>query len=189
MYKNIADRPKTFKERALINSEKETIFAGKRFLGFTKRGSEVWISMELNKKTKDLLIKATHNLDTLLEEGAQLAQKRIVLKKGISNNNSIEDLMRRNLKNMGGEVTSKTIVNMKKLIAISEMKDGIGFKEKKVTRTLFMYASNAIFEGDLDVDRGGFGWSQVIKTWGLPHGDYFTLEYIPFVGQERGTNG
>ena len=166
---------KTFKGLAKINAQNANIYAGKRFLGFTKKRSEVWISMELDKLSKDLTIKSTHNLDVLLEDGAELAQKRVVVKKGISNPNSIYDLLRKNQKNMGGEVTPIVINHMKKLISTSEMKDGIGFVEKKVTKTLFMYASNAIFEGDIDEERGGFGWTLVIKTWDLPDGKYFTL--------------
>ena len=56
----------TFKEKALQNAQKSNTFAGKRFLGFTKHGAQVWISMEVNKDRKDLNIKTTHNLDTLL---------------------------------------------------------------------------------------------------------------------------
>jgi hypothetical protein len=177
----------TFKEKALQNAQKGNTFAGRRFLGFTKHGAQVWISMEVNKDRKDLNIKTTHKLDALLEEGAELAKKRIVVKKGASNFNSVHDLIRRNQKNMGGEINEKTITYMKKLISASEMKDGKGFVKGQVTRSLFMYASNAIFEGDLDEDRGGFGWSQVIQTWQLPHGEYFTMDSMP-LSEEIGVN-
>tara|TARA_B110000444_G_scaffold258551_1_gene299767 strand:+ start:3175 stop:3774 length:600 start_codon:yes stop_codon:yes gene_type:complete len=169
----------TFQEKAIQNAQKSKLFAGKRFLGFTKHGSQVWISMEVNKDHKDLVIKTTHNLDALLEDGAELVKKRIVVKKGGSNLNSVHDLIRRNQKNMGGEVNENTITYMKKLISASEMKDGQGFVKGEVTRSLFMYASNAIFEGDLDVDKNGFGWSHVIQTWQLPDGEYFTIDSIP----------
>jgi hypothetical protein len=169
----------TFQEKAIQNAQKSKSFAGKRFLGFTKHGSQVWISMEVDKDQKDLIIRTTHNLDALLEDGAELVKKRIVVKKGGSNLNSVHDLIRRNQKNMGGEVNEETITYMKKLISASEMKDGQGFVKGQVTRSLFMYASNAIFQGDHDVERGGFGWSQVIQTWQLPDGEYFTIDSIP----------
>ena len=37
---------------SLENAKKAKVFAGKRFLGFTPKGAEVWISMEMNRETK-----------------------------------------------------------------------------------------------------------------------------------------
>ena len=34
-----------WKEKMLANAEKMEVYAGKRFLGYTARGGEVWISM------------------------------------------------------------------------------------------------------------------------------------------------
>ena len=93
------------------NSEKGNTYAGKRFLGLTPRGGEVWISMELDKVKKDLSINTTHNLNILLEEGAEPAKKRVTLKKGVTSFYSTEDLIRRNQRNMGGEVTEATITS------------------------------------------------------------------------------
>ena len=58
---------------SLENAKKAKIFAGKRFLGFTANGAEVWISMEINRETKELKVNTTHNLSVLLEEGSELA--------------------------------------------------------------------------------------------------------------------
>ena len=35
------------KEKRLLNAKKAIIFAGQRFLGFTPKGGEVWITREL----------------------------------------------------------------------------------------------------------------------------------------------
>lgn len=178
----------TFQQAMIKNSEKGNIYAGKRFLGLTPRGAEVWISMELDRATKDLTINTTHNLNILLEEGAEPAKKRVTLKKGATSFYSTSDLIRRNQKNMGGEVTEATITYLKKLITASEMKDGKGYSNKEVTTLLFMYAANAIFEGTYDTEKGDFAWPQVIKTWGLPKGKYFLIESIPSSDDEVKAN-
>ena len=46
------------------------------------------------------------------------------------------------------------------------------------TTLLFMYVSNAIFEGSVDIDNGGFAWSYVLSEWGLPKGEYFTVDEV-----------
>ena len=182
----IQDKQKvsSLKAKMLENAKKGNIYAGKRFLGFTPKGAEVWISMELDRTSKDLSIRTTHNLDSLLGEDADLAQKRIVVKKGASNSNSIHDLMRRNQKNMGGEITERTITYLKKLISASEMKSGKGYVNGEVTRLLFQYAANAIYEGSFDAEKGDFSWSQVIKTWNLPNGEYFLIDSMPLAESE-----
>lgn len=178
----------TFQQAMLENSEKGNTYAGKRFLGLTPRGGEVWISMELDKVKKDLTINTTHNLNILLEEGAEPAKKRVTLKKGVTSFYSTEDLIRRNQRNMGGEVTEATITYLKKLITASEMKDGKGYKNKEVSTLLFMYAANAIFEGSYDTEKGDFAWPQVVKTWDLPKGEYFLIESIPVSDGEVNLN-
>jgi hypothetical protein len=177
-------RVSSIKAKMLENAKKGTIYAGKRFLGFTPKGAEVWISMELDRTSKDLSIRTTHNLDSLLGEDAELTQKRIVVKKGASNSNSIHDLMRRSQKNMGGEITERTITYLKKLISASEMKSGKGYVNGEVTRLLFQYAANAIYEGSFDAEKGDFSWSQVIKTWNLPNGEYFLIDSMPLAESE-----
>lgn len=177
-------RVSSIKAKMLENAKKSNIFAGKRFLGFTSKGAEVWISMKLDRATKDLTIKTTHNLNSLLGEHADLAQKRIVVKKGASNLSSVHDLMRKNQKNMGGEITENTILYLKKLISAAEMKDGKGYVNGEASRLLFRYAANAIFEGSFDEEKGDFSWSQVIKTWELPSGEYFLIDSMPLAESE-----
>ncbi len=174
----------TFQDLMIKNAEKSSVYAGKRFLGLTPKGGEVWISMELDRNTKDLLITTTHNLNTLLQEGAELSKKRITIKKGTTSFLAVNDLLRRNQKNMGGEVTEKTIVYLKKLISAAQLKTGKGFVNREATTLLFMYAANAIFEGSYDTDRGDFAWPQVIKTWELPKGEYFTIDSMPLAESE-----
>ena len=83
------------------NAKNSTNYGGKRFLGFTAKGSEVWISFHIERETLKASISTTHNLDALREPGAILATKRVTLKRGANNRNSATDLMRKNIKNMG----------------------------------------------------------------------------------------
>ena len=92
--------------------------------------------------------------------------------------------MRRSQKNMGGEITERTITFLKKLISASEMKSGKGYVNGEVTRLLFQYAANAIYEGSFDAEKGDFSWSQVIKTWNLPNGEYFLIDSMPLAESE-----
>ena len=105
------------KEKRLLNAKKANIFAGKRFLGFTPKGGEVWINMELQKDSKTLSIECSHNLNVLLQPGAKLATKRVTVKKGSSTRGTASELLRRNQKNMGGEVRPETILHMQRLIS------------------------------------------------------------------------
>lgn len=181
-------RVSSIRTKMFDNAKKGQTFAGKRFLGFTSKGAEVWISMELDRATKDLTIKTTHNLNSLLDDHADLAQKRIVVKKGASNLSSVHDLMRKNQKNMGGEVTENTVLYLKKLISAAEMKEGKGYVKGEASRLLFRYAANAIFEGSFDEEKGDFSWSQVIKTWELPSGEYFLIDSMPLAESEFKNN-
>ena len=174
---------------SLENAKKAKIFAGKRFLGFTANGAEVWISMEINRETKELKVNTTHNLSVLLEEGSELAIKRVVVKKGSPNPRTAKDLLRKNQKNMGGQVTEGTILYLMKLINAVEMKYGDAYVKGEPTRLLFMYVSNAIFEGGNDLENGEFGWSYVLKAWGLPQGGYFLVDNVPLAQEDVVING
>ena len=174
---------------SLENAKKAKIFAGNRFLGFTANGAEVWISMEINRETKELKVNTTHNLSVLLEEGSELAIKRVVVKKGSPNPRTAKDLLRKNQKNMGGQVTEGTILYLMKLINAVEMKYGDAYVKGEPTRLLFMYASNAIFEGGNDLENGEFGWSYVLKAWGLPQGGYFLVDNVPLAQEDVVING
>ena len=176
------------KKTSIENAKKAKVFAGKRFLGITPRGAEVWISMEMNRESKELKITTTHDLSVLLEEGAEFANRRVVLKKGSPNPQTAKDLLRKNQKNMGGEVTEQTIVYLKKLINAVEMKYADTFVKGQPTSLLFMYVSNAIYEGGHNIENGEFGWSYLTKAWELPNGPYFIVENIPLAQEDLVAN-
>lgn len=175
----------TQKVKAKENAEKADTYGGKRFLGYTPRGAEVWASMEIDRETLDLKVNFTHELDILLEEGAVLCSKRVTLKKGIHSPHTVEDLIRRSSKNMGGQVTISTLRHITRLKNAVDMKYNKAYYKGKPTALLFTYVSNAIFAGDFDMERGDTSWSYIKDAWKLPkEGDYFTVESIPLFADQ-----
>jgi hypothetical protein len=49
----------------------------------------------------------------------------------------------------------------------------IGKVNGKCSTQLFMMISNTIYEGSSEVDK--FRWQDVMRTWDLPSGKYFTV--------------
>ena len=166
------------------NALRSNSFGGKRFLGLTKNGGEVWVSYFLSRDTYDLDISLTHNLSSLLEEGAVFAERRVTLKKGSAQRYTAQEMVRKNQKNAGGKVTKNTLIYLQKLISAVESKNGIGYVDGKPTTTLFMMVSNFIYEGGTEASRNEFRWRDVMDYWGLPKGQYFTLERFPIVELE-----
>ena len=80
------------------NALRSNSFGGKRFLGLTKNGGEVWVSYFLSRDTYDLNISLTHNLSSLLEDGAVLAERRVSLKKGSTQRYTAQEMVRKNQK-------------------------------------------------------------------------------------------
>ena len=74
LYKKKDNKQNNINEQFKKNALRSESFGGKRFLGLTKNGGEVWVSYVLSRDTYDLSISLTHNLSNLLEEGAVLAQ-------------------------------------------------------------------------------------------------------------------
>ena len=160
-------------------------FGGKRFLGLTKNGGEVWVSYVLSRDTYDLSISLTHNLSNLLEEGAVLADKRVVLKKGSPQRYSASEMIRKNQKNAGGKVTFDTLRYLERLISAVDSKNGKGYVDGKPTTTLFMMVSNFIYEGGVDYFNKEVRWRDIMEYWDLPKGSYFTIDSFPKVNYEK----
>ena len=151
------------------NAKNKNTFGGKRFLGHTKKGAEVWVSYTLDKKTKQIQIKTTHNLNALRDNSARLAPRRVT----VANNTSyIGDLNAVSDRNHG-RVTLKTLEYIETLMDFSQM--GIGLVSGECSKQLFLYVSNAIYEGGTDLAKNECRWSDIMDTWDLPAGQYFTV--------------
>ena len=62
------------------NATKKTIYGGKRFLGFTPKGKDIWVSMKYDKFKKELILKTSNGFEDLFNEHAKLATSRVDLK-------------------------------------------------------------------------------------------------------------
>ena len=175
----------SYRKQALKNEKESTTYGGKRFLGFTPKGAEVWVSMSIDRDTLDLKIESTHDFNTLLKEGARLASKRITLKRGEQSNATAEDLLRRNQKNQGGEVKVNTLRHIQRLMNAADMKYKNAYQKGKPTSLFFTYVANAIFDGSFNMERGDTSWNFILNEWDFPReGEYFTVMSIPlFEGQ------
>lgn len=139
-------------------------FGGRRFLGLTKNNNEVWISYNIDKKTMKLTVTATHNLKNI----TQKAPKRITLATG----QQAPDGMMTARGNDTGAVTDSTLRYMQQLL---DMPEAIGKVDGKCSSQLFMYVSNAIYEGKWGLQDNKVRWIDVLKAWDFPAGKYFTI--------------
>lgn len=166
------------REELTKNAQKTKIFGGKRFLGFTPKSSPVWISYTAYRKTGEIIIKTTHDLNVLLQNGAVFASKRVVLKKNSKNTKEIDTLLKANRHNMGGEVSKSTIVHLQKIISTMEQGYGKAFIDGKPTKLMFSYIANTVFEGSFDWEIGDTSWSYIATEWDFPTGEYFTIDSL-----------
>ena len=155
------------KDIALIQklAKSKTSFGGKRLLGYTSSGAEVWASYTLHKDGLKLVIKTSHDLGVLLKEGSTFARKRVT----VANNKSFPSKAGiRNSKVDYGEITLRSIDYLKKLIQICETQ--INTANGKCTKSLFMKISNFLYEGG--TESGEVRWTDIIEVWELPEGKY-----------------
>jgi hypothetical protein len=146
-------------------------FGGRRLLGTNKNGTPVWISYTIDKETLNLEIKTTHDISSLLEEGATLCPRRVTVANNAQLPLDIDHAMRAATRVDVGEVTKRTI---EYLINLINLPNSVGFVDGKCSTQLFMFASNAIYEGET-VKEKGVRWSDILKSWDLPSGSYFVL--------------
>ena len=73
------DTLSTYKKKAIANAQRAHSYGGKRFLGFTPKGAEVWVSMFVDRDTLNLKVNCTHDLNILLKKGSRLANRRVIV--------------------------------------------------------------------------------------------------------------
>ena len=121
-------------------------------------------------------MKATHDLDILLQEGAQMTDKRVSMKKGKQFVGSVDDLLRRSQKNQGGKVTIQTLRHLQRLMNAIDSKFNKVYVNGKPSSLLFSYVAWAVFEGSYDLDKGDTFWSYIKDSFKFPkNGEYFTV--------------
>ena len=139
-------------------------FGGRRFLGVTKNNTQVWISYNIDRETMQLTISCTHQLSSIVKK----APKRVTLATG---ENAPDDLMKARGNDIG-KVTDSMLRYMQQLL---DLPAGVGTVKGKCSAQLFMYVSNAIYEGKWGLTEGKVRWNDISKGWDLPAGKYFTI--------------
>lgn len=170
----VSDARKSFLKWTQNMKDKAAItdtFGGRRLLGTNKNGTPVYISYTIDKETLDLQIKTTHELSSLLEDGATLCPRRITLANNAQLPLDIDHAMRAATRTDVGEVTEKTITYLQKII---DLPATVGKVNGKCSSQMFMYVSNAIYEGETSIEKG-VRWSDILHTWDFPSGSYFTI--------------
>ena len=157
-------------------SRNQHIWWQEDFLGLLQRVHLYGFHILHTAKSGEIIVKTTHDLNSLLQHGAVLASKRVVLRKNSKNLNSIDNLLKANRNNMGGEVSKATITYIQKIISTMDSGYGKAFVNGKPTKLMFNYIANAIFEGSFDWENGDTSWSYISKAWEFPIGEYFTIE-------------
>ena len=103
-----AKRKAAKKAAFLQNAEKSKKYYGRRYLGTTNNGKDIWITMRFDRIDMQISLEVNGDLDDLLEEGAALAPVRVTQRLGNKKPN-LQDFMQVHRKNAGGQVTPRTI--------------------------------------------------------------------------------
>ncbi len=165
----------THSQLSLENAKNATEFGGKRFLGFTKKGAEVWISAYLNRETKEIKVQSTHNLSVLLEDGAELASRRVIVERNKTLYTDVQSVIASMRRDSGGRVSSRTLEHLDALMSQAQSKTGKGFIKQVPTNLFIRYVFESIFSGNTDSSEGGFRVIDIIKSWGFPEGEYYLI--------------
>ena len=158
------------------NAERGTKYGGRRFLGITPKGKEVWSTMEFDRSSKVLDLNLGKGFKDLYGEQAFLSPVRIQIKLSQTKPKKLQHQFKIiKKKTAGGEVTHRTLQYLEKLKSAVDAKQSKSHVDGVPTKLLFQYVASMIYTGDLN-ENAGFRWSDVTKLWGLPSGEYFIID-------------
>ena len=157
------------------NAVKKNIYGGRRFLGFTPKGKDVWVTMKYTRDDMELFLKVDKGFKDLFKEDARLAISRVEIKLNQKKPENLLADMSRNRRNAGGEVTIRLLEYIEKLITAVEAKKSKGYVNGRPSSLLFQYVASIVYPGNLD-EQNGFRWMDAIKMWNIPSGEYFTVD-------------
>tara|TARA_B100001939_G_scaffold286798_1_gene257107 strand:- start:126 stop:716 length:591 start_codon:yes stop_codon:yes gene_type:complete len=157
------------------NAVKKNIYGGRRFLGFTPKGKDVWVTMKYTRDDMELFLKVDKGFKDLFKEDARLAISRVEIKLNQKKPENLLADMSRNRRNAGGEVTIRLLEYIEKLITAVEAKKSKGYVNGRPSSLLFQYVASIVYPGNLD-EQYGFRWMDAIKMWNIPSGEYFTVD-------------
>ena len=161
------------------NAQRGTKYGGRSFLGITPKGKEVWSTMEFDRSSKVLDLNLGKGFKDLYDEQAFLSPVRIQIKLSQTKPKNLQHQFKIiKKKTAGGEVTHRTLQYLEKLKSAVDAKQSKSHVNGVPTKLLFQYVASMIYTGDLN-ENVGFRWSDVTKLWGLPSGEYFTIDSFP----------
>tara|TARA_B100000282_G_scaffold292795_1_gene267075 strand:- start:506 stop:1039 length:534 start_codon:yes stop_codon:yes gene_type:complete len=161
------------------NAERGTKYGGRRFLGITPKGKEVWSTMEFDRSSKVLDLNLGKGFKDLYDEQAFLSPVRIQIKLSQTKPKNLQHQFKIiKKKTAGGEVTHRTLQYLEKLKSAVDAKQSKSHVNEVPTKLLFQYVASMIYTGDLN-ENAGFRWSDVTNLWGLPSGEYFIIDSFP----------
>ena len=161
------------------NALKSKKYGGRRFLGITPKGREVWTTMEFDRRSKLLELNLGIGFKDLYHEEAFLSPVRIQRKLTQPKPKNLQHEFKIIKKlTAGGSVTVRTLQYLERLKAAVDAKHSKSHVNEIPTKLLFQYVASIVYTGDLD-ENTGFRWSDVTNLWGLPSGEYFTIDSFP----------
>ena len=163
------------KARFAKNARSAKKYYGRRYLGTTKYGKDIWITMRFDRSDLQISLEVNGDIDDLLDDGAVLAPIRVSQRLGNKKPN-LQDYMYVNRKNAGGKVTPRTVEYIKKLINAVEAKSSVSHVDGKCSALLFQYVTGMVFAGDTNEMEGNYRWYDAVEQWSIPSGGDFIVD-------------
>jgi len=159
------------------NSVKASEFGGKRFLGLTPKGKQVFVKYRLTKDDMKLKIWFSHKPSILLREGSKLANNKYDSGLNETLRNTPEQMTRKLQKPHAQQVTLQTLHWIKRLELLTEMEYKSGFVKGKPTRGMFHNIIGVIYTGNWDTSSVKPTTREILDNWNFPEGgEYFLPE-------------
>ena len=170
-------REELYKQRNMLieKSKKANKFGGKRFLGTTVKGKDVYVKYIIKRNDMSIKIEFSVNPKGLLKEGAKLANNRYSWRIG-DNVNKDSSHMTSNLNTRKSQsVTKNTIHWIKRLQILSDIKFDKAYDKNKITYGLFREIASAIYTGFDNYDK--INMTSIGHAWEFPSkSEYYNIE-------------
>ena len=96
------------------NAKRRNLYGGKRFLGFTPNGDDVWTTMRFEKDSKELNVDLGKGFSKLYDEKSFLSPTRVHIKLSQPKPINLKRELQRNSRNAGGKVSIRTFNGFKR---------------------------------------------------------------------------
>jgi len=165
------------REDRLKNAEKIREFGGKRFLGLTPKGKEVFVYYIIDRDTMSISMSFTHRPGILLEEGAKLANNHYSTARHMSLTTDKVHMTRTLSNKNSREVTIQTLNNLMRLKNLCDIKYHKAYQNGKVSKLMTRYVCDVIYTGVYDTGSKLPTLEDIMETWEFSkEGEYFVPE-------------